>query len=259
VLAAPRLGSADRVTRYAPWSVEDARSPLKAKLQPELRGLEDWQRLARDEDWQAAEWTRCELDPWYWLVNYVVTRDERWMEHGYDGPYRRFPAKRHLQSYVYILWRYRSVAFPKARQQYVSWLCDSYILGDAQFTRGRLYMIQSKREADSVMMLRRIRGIYRRQRQLAPWLGPHLVAESATELRFANDAHIMAVPSGPHYVQSHTPSLWLADEAQLQEATGPEGGIAEAYNQALPACERIWLVGSADTGWFWERLLQDKE
>lgn len=236
---------------FVPWSVEDSVSPLDSDLLPVLTP-DHFPRIAADPEWQQAERVLCETDPWYFRVNYVVTMDEHWAGKGYLSPYRRFPPFVHLRSYCYVLWKHRITAWPKSRQRMATWLVATQMLGDAMFTGGRLYMIQSKREADAKKVLSRVRGVYVRLRDMAPWLVPELVKDDAGELGWSNDSTFMAVPQGANYVQSHTPAWWLADEVQLQEEA------QAAYEAALPACERITLVGTAEYGWFYQTLLADK-
>ena len=237
---------------YVPWSVESAVPPTESLLLPR-HGEAEFAYIAGSPKHQEAERIICELDPWYWRVNYVVTQDEHWASKGLLGPYQRWPAVRHHQAYVEQLWRHTHTFWIKSRQQMITWLVATQILGDALFTGGRLYMVQSKREADSKKVLHRIRGVWKRMRGMAPWLGPDLVKDDAGELGFSNDSSIMAVPAGAHYVQSHTPAWWVGDEVQLQD---PD--IEEAYYQALPACERVTLIATPDYGWACQRLLTDR-
>lgn len=233
---------------WVPWSVADARDPLESDLFPVLQP-EDFHRLAKDDDWQEAEKVRCQLDPWYWRVNYVVTQDEHWVTKGYKTAYHRWPCLEYERSCTHVLWKYTHTAWPKSRQMMMSWRVVTQMLGDALFTGGRLYMIQSQREGDAKRLLARGVGVYERMRSMAPWLGPKVKRQNDSEIAFGNDSTIIAVPSGAHYVQGHTPAWWFSDETQIQD------GAEEAYYQALPACERITLVGTPDYGWFFQEFL----
>lgn len=237
---------------YVPWSVRDSVSPLDSRLEPTL-WEPDFHAIAKSEERQARQRAICELDPWYWRVNYVVTQDEHWASKGRQTPYQRWPALAHLRAYTHVLWRHPLTFWIKSRQQMISWLVGTQMLGDALFTGGRLYMIQSKAERDSKKLLHRIRGAWKRMYAMAPWLGPDLVRDESSELAWSNDSAIMAVPAGAHYVQSHTPAWLTVDEAQLQD---PD--IEEAYFQALPACERITLIATPDFGWACQVLLADR-
>ncbi len=220
---------------------------VQSALKPQ-RTHADFRAMARDPEWQALENLRCAFEPWYWIVNYVVTIDAR-----QEGQvYRRFPPLVYLRSATWLLWHDRFTAWPKSRQMRITWFVGAYALGEALFQSGRLTLVQSKKEEDSQAILWRVAGIWDRQHQFAPWLGPALTEKQVGRLAWTNDSAIMARAEGAHHVQSYTPSRLFLDEAQLQDA------IEGAYYQALPACENITLVGSADYGWFWEHFLLDQ-
>lgn len=229
---------------------------IQSHLTP-IRTHAHFRALAKSQEAQSLEWYFCARNPWYWIVNYVVTQDERWEEAGRPGPYARFPALPYLQSVTQVLWQHTHTAFPKSRQMRLTWLLAAWLLGKAIFVPGRLAMIQSKKAPDSVAVLRRVSGIYHRLKDFAPWMAPSLVNESFSDqggnMRFGNDCSIIAVPQGAHHVQSHTPSHLVLDEVQLQDEA------AEALGQALPACAAITLIGSAEHSWFWRVFLADKQ
>jgi len=210
-------------------------------------------RIAGSPEAQTIEQIRCEREPWYWFVNYMVTQDEHWVRKGLTGPYQRFPALEYLRSVIYVLWQYDNTAWPKSRQMRLTWAAAvGYVLGEALFRAGRLSMVQSKKEEDAQGVLRRTVVVYDRMRQFAPWLGPNLVERNAGRLTFSNDSAIVACPQGAHHVQSYTPARLVLDEIQLQDEA------EEAYHQALPATESMTLLGSADYGWFWQVFLPGK-
>ena len=235
---------------HTPWRVEDCVLPLDSKLHRSLTP-DDLRAIARDPEWQAAELALCRLDPWYWRINYVVTVNEHWVHDGWASPYRRWPSTEAERSYCHLLFVERKTAWPKSRQQRATWRTSSQMYGDASHTGGRLYMIQSKRELDAQKVLERVKGIDSRLRKIAPWMVPDLIRGDVTQLQWANGSTMMAVPEGANYVQSHTPAWWFADEDQLQ------ADAEHAFHAALPACERITLVGTADYGWFYQEFLAD--
>lgn len=240
---------------FTPWSVADSVPPLESHLEP-LRTQEEFRWIADDPEWQELERLGCERDPWYWIVNYCVTEDSLWVSKGLETAYQAFPPLPYLRSVTQVLWEYAIAALPKSRQQRITWLVAAMVLGKAIFQEGRLYMIQSKLGRDSVAVLHRQLGMYRRMREFAPWLGPKIVSETTGgdtgHVTFSNGSTIMAVPEGPHYVQSYTPAWLVMDEVQLQASA------QEAFYQALPACENITLIGSAEYSWFCQTLLPDK-
>jgi len=237
-------------TRYIPWSADDIVLPTEADLEPVLWDS-DFQRIANDPTLQAAQRRACESSPWYFLVNFVVTVDEHWDRKGLSTPYQRFPPKPYLCSVCERWCTERKLHLPKSRQMLITWMVGSLYYGDAIFLPGRLNMFQSKLESDSKAILRRVRGVDRRIRQMAPWLVPGIRDDSGNRLAFENDSALVAVAQGAHNVQSHTPSGLFMDEGQLQ----PEAG--EAYNYALACCDRMTIVGSADYGWMYQVALQD--
>lgn len=238
------------IRAYVPWSVADSLAPRDADPLPSVTH-EDLRDCRESRDLQARERMACSRSPWYWLVNYVVTEDARWVGKGLGTAYQLFPPLAYLQSVTDTLWRYPLMAIPKSRQMVITWLVSAYMLGDALFTGGRLYMIQSKKEEDAAAVLARQMGTYERLRGMAPWMAPGLVIQNDTHVRFTNGSELRACPQGAHHVQSYTPAWLFLDEIQLQDEA------EAAYHQALPACEHITLVGSAETSWFWTRFLPD--
>jgi len=225
---------------------------MQALLRP-VRTREGWRALGKSPEAQAQELMRCRRSPWYWLSNYVYTEDAHWVSKGWTSANRRLPSVPYLRSVVYWLWHEWFTAWPKSRQMMLTWVVVCYILGEALLLGGRLYMLQSKREEDAAAMLWRANGVYTRMQDFAPWYGAKRIGPgAATRLEFSNGSVIVAAPQGAHMVQSHTPAWLVCDEAQLQDE------IEGAYHQALPAVERITLIGSADFGWFWQTFLPDK-
>lgn len=224
---------------------------LQATLMPH-RSHNDFRRLWDSRELQTLELRRIAVDPWYWLVNYVVTEDSHWVGKGLETAYQRFPPLEYLRSCTYLLWSEPFTAWIKARQMLMTWLVSAYMLGEACLQGGRLYMIQSKLEDDSCDVLKRLVGIYDRLRQFAPWSVPKERERSVNRFSLGNGSSFIACAQGAHNVQSHTPAWLFADEVQLQDEM--EG----AYHQALPACERITLVGSADYSWFCQNFIVDK-
>lgn len=235
---------------FVSWAAEDIVLPARDHLKPRLWHA-DFTRILNRPDLQADIKRRCEQSPWYFLMNFVVTVDEHWDRKGLSTPYQRFPPKPYLRMLCQRWCTERKLFIPKARQMMVTWLIASLYYGDTIFLKGRLNMFQSKNERDAVAILRRVRGVDQRIRQMAPWLVPDIRDDSGNRLSFANDSALVAVAQGAHNVQSHTPSGLFMDEAQLQDEAGA------AYEYALACCDRMTIVGSADYGWMYQVALQD--
>jgi len=241
---------------FRPWTVEDSISPLRSPLYP-TRDHATLKRIAASEELQGLETLKIWSEPWHFLVNYCSTLDEHYIGKGLASPYQLFPPLPYLQKAAHLLWSEPYIACLKSRQVRWTWLVACYMLGEALAQEGRLYLIQSKRAFDSVQVLRRQSGVWERMRAAAPWYGPEMEAESfgvqGGYLRFSNGSSIIAVPEGAHYVQSHTPAWWWADEIQLQAEA------EQAFYQALPACEKITIGGTAEPGWFCNVFLPDEQ
>jgi len=175
------------------------------------------------------------------------------MSKGLPSAEARFPPVPYLRGLTQWLWHERMLAVPKSRQMMVTWLVAAYILGESYVQPGRLHLWQSKKEIDSIAVLERITGMDDRLREFAPWYPPGRRSASTTELAFANGSKIVAAPQGAHHVQSHTPTSVVLDEVQLQDEA------EAAFYQALPACERITLIGSAEYSWFWNQFLSERD
>lgn len=240
---------------FRPWTVEGSVPPLESVLEP-VRTVAELKRIAADKKLQQLETLKIWNEPWYFLVNYCSTVDEHYIGKGLSSPYQLFPPLPYLQKVANVLWSERYIASLKSRQVRWTWLVSCYLLGEALAQEGRLYLVQSKRAFDSVQVLRRMKGVWERMRAAAPWYGPSIEAESfgiqGGHIRFSNGSAILAVPEGAHYVQSHTPAVWWCDEIQLcAEAEG-------AFYQALPACEKIIIGGTAEPSWFCDQFLPEE-
>ena len=252
------LEPASKVERaiFRPWTKAGSLSPLESPLLP-VRTVADLKRIAASVELRKRETLRILSDPWFFLVNYCSTVDEHYIGKGLGSPYQLFPPLPYLQKVAHVLWSERYIACLKSRQVRWTWLVSCYLLGEALAQEGRLYLVQSKRAFDSVQVLRRMKGVWERMHAAAPWYGPGIELESygvqGGYLRFTNGSSIIAVPEGAHYVQSHTPAVWWADEIQLQAEA------EEAFYQALPACEKIIIGGTAEPSWFCDVFLPDEK
>src|SRR5215813_11131860 len=75
-------------------------------------------------------------------------------------------------------------------------------------------------------------------------LAKPLREQAALKLEFANGSRIVGIPEGADQIRSFHPWGLLMDEAAFQ----PEAG--EAYDAAVPVCQKIIVVSSAGPGWF---------
>ena len=82
-----------------------------------------------------------------------------------------------------------------------------------------------------------------RLKRLFPLSKP-LKEQPALRLEFANGSRIIGIPEGADQIRSYHPWGLAMDEAAFQ----PEAG--EAYDAAVPVCQKIIVLSSAGPGWF---------
>jgi len=233
-------------------------APATETLDPILT-LADFNVIKYDEEAKGLDLAACCGSPWYWMVNHVVTLDE----HDDTGhPYKRFPAKPHLQAVAEDWWwcglRYPILAFPKSRKQIMTWVISLLFFGECQFRAGRRNIVQSQDEDESKAIIEKMHGVWNRQ---APWIrtGAEWTTSSA---KFANDSTFLSVPGGPSQLQGPTPSGYLMDEV------GDHKEAAATFEAALAAVvgssgtvlggRRMVLVGRCPQSWWYNEFLADK-
>jgi hypothetical protein len=185
-------------------------------------------------------------------------------QHDKANPLKAFPIRRpYLQDMVRLWIDNPRLVVLKARQMLLTWLFVGLALWDALFHRGRLIMLQSKREEDAVGdetsgdgLLGRAKFIMNHlplRRELCPEYTP-----VGTKILFPRQGStIWAIPQGGAIIRQRTASGILSDEAAFQ----PEFG--DAYTAAQP-CVRGggWFVAlsTADLsdGGAFRRLYEDR-
>jgi len=171
----------------------------------------------------------------------------RWFCYTCDQHDSENPVKRFCWDLEYIqrltrLWQAnRCLSVLKARQMRCTWLFVILSLWDAMFHRGRLIMLQSKREDDAIGdanagdgLLGRAKFImnhlpWRKQLIMAADDGSVNYAAQHKMIRFyANNSTLWAIPQGAAIIRQRTASGILSDESAFQ----PESG--DAYTAARP-------------------------
>src|SRR5947209_8348374 len=90
--------------------------------------------------------------------------------------------------------------------------------------------------------------LYERQEPALKRLYPLKRKKKAdAELEFEHGSRMVAIPGGGDHIRSYHPWALLQDEAAFM----PEAG--EAYDNAVPVCQKIVVVSSAGPGWFAEQ------
>lgn len=191
------------------WQASEAK-PTPARLTL-LKAIADGDQKAIH-----LELVKCARDPWYWLLNWVLTENA----HSTSlSPFERFPDKAHLY-YITRLWQVeRLLIVPKSRQVMMTWLMVALYLHDAMFNSSRLTFVQSKKEEDADTALERAFTIYRYlplfMRNWQPLTGGK---KTFCHMRFSrNRSHLFAIPEGPDHARGETPTGFLSDETVFQD------------------------------------------
>lgn len=211
--------------------------PLESDLEPVIFG-ETFDRILKDRQWQSDEVLRSRAEPWYWLVNYcwTVRRDE-------TGSYvERVPPKEYLRVLADDWLRNSFYAVSKSRQMMATWLFVLLHLREAMFNSNIHICCQTKKEDDADSeMIQRARFTWM---NLPNWMRRHSPAKySYCKLMFNNNSIMRGIPAGGDQIRSHNPNYLLSDEVAFQN------DAEDSYTAALPCCQRITLVTSANPGW----------
>ena len=107
-------------------------------------------------------------------------------------------------------------------------------------------MFQSQKEDKAAELVDYAKALYeeqdeRRKRRFP--LAKLLREQAALRLEFANGSRITGIPEGADQIRSYHPWGLLMDEAAFQPKAG------EAYDAALPVCQKIVVISSAGPGW----------
>jgi len=172
----------------------------------------------------------CAEHPARFIFGHVVTKDE----HDGDNPVKPFPHKEYLRIVLDEWHGGEPIQFvAKSRQLMVSWLMCAYATWTARFQPHRLVLFQSKKAEDAYNM---VFNKYPNQgrcsfieNNLPAWLKmcrgdggkwlPFDIAVACSEgtISYPNGSRIESIPQGPAQIEGRVPTLFLNDEASLQD------------------------------------------
>ena len=176
------------------------------------------------------ELDECTIDPIRWTFTWVNTKDE----HDSDNPVKLFPDKEYLKHMMGTWHADEPIQFVvKSRQLAVSWLLCAYATWTARFRPHSLVLFQSKKFEDAAKMVflkwpntARCSFI---ENNLPDWMKvcrddkgnwlPIDLGVACTEgaISYPNGSRIEAIPEGPTQIEGRVPTLFLNDEASLQD------------------------------------------
>jgi len=140
-------------------------------------------------------------------------------------------------------YEYPFYASSKSRQMMATWLFIILLTHTCMFSEHIHVCCQTKKEDDADSeMIQRARFVWK---NLPIWMRKYCRAQySYCKLLFPKTDSIMrGIPSGGDQIRSHNPNYLLSDETAFQ------ADAEESYTAALPCCQRITLVTSANPGW----------
>ncbi len=190
---------------------------------------------------------RAASDPLFWLQHHTRTRDSHWREARANSPYRPFPDKPYFALVIETIQNEPVLFIEKSRDMMISWLCVGYFTDAAMTNDEREVLFQSQKEDKAAELIDYAKTLYEQQHEQLKRrfpLAKPLKEQSALKLEFANGSRIIGIPEGADQIRSYHPWGLLMDEAAFQ----PEAG--EAYDAAVPVCQKIIVVSSAGPGWF---------
>jgi hypothetical protein len=214
----------------------ESRAAARALAQTKARGRE----FTSDLDVAVA-------DPLTWLQQHTRTRDNHWRESGAKSPYRRFPDKPYFRPILEVIQSYPVSFIEKSRDMMMSWFCVGYFTHAAMTNDQREVLFQSQKEDKAAELVDYAKTLYDQQDERLKRrfrLAKPLSNQAALKLEFANGSRLIGIPEGADQIRSYHPWGLLMDEAAFQ----PEAG--EAYDDAVPVCQKIIVVSSAGPGWF---------
>jgi hypothetical protein len=139
------------------------------------------------------------------------------------------------------------VFIEKSRDLMISWLCVGFFTHEAMTNDQREVLFQFQKEDKAAELVDYAKTLYEQQderlKRCFPLAKP-LGEQAALRLEFANGSRITGIPEGADQILSYHPWGLLMDEAAFQ----PEAG--EAYDAAVPVCQKIVVVSFAGPGWF---------
>ena len=188
---------------------------------------------------------RMIADPLIWLQNYTKTKDSHWREAGALSPYRPFPNKAYFRPMVESFQKEPVLFVEKSRDMMASWLFVGLFTHAAMTTPGIEVLFQSQKEEKAFELVDYAKILYEQQHELLRKVYPLKSRIHARgTLEFAHGSRIIGIPGGGDQIRSYHPWGLLQDEAAFM----PEAG--EAYDNAVPVCQKIVVVSSAGPGWF---------
>lgn len=182
-------------------------------------------RIQTDQEFKVRVIKRLQRDAWFFCENFVWTLDE----HDLLNPIKGLPDKAYLKAITNIWSKEQLVLIEKSRQMMVSWLMAALHYWLAAYHSGQNVLVQSKKEDDSDLILKRMEFIHN---HIPEDLRVPLVGGKKTYCNIEFDgthSRILGVSQNPEASRSQTASAIFSDETAFQDKA------EEAYRAVRPA------------------------
>jgi hypothetical protein len=188
---------------------------------------------------------RYARDPWAWMVEQVLTKDENASA---VRPFRDVPFVHDL---VDALESCPMLGIPKSRREFATWTVAAWGTHRVRYRPTTALFWQSENEDKSAFAVdQRCRFIEENLRDPALRMTPDylrtskgLTGRMTYRRGTPEESYIWAVPEGKSVGRTYTPSIWVMDEIEYQESGWP------AFDAALPFTEkggRLILISTAN-------------
>lgn len=182
-------------------------------------------RIQADQEIKVRVIKRLQRDAWFFCENFVWTLDE----HDLLNPIKRLPDKAYLKAITNIWSKEQLVLIEKSRQMMISWLMAALHYWLAAYHSGQNVLVQSKKEDDSDLILKRMEFIHN---HIPEDLRVPLAGGKKTYCNIEFDgthSRILGVSQNPEASRSQTASAIFSDETAFQDRA------EEAYRAVRPA------------------------
>lgn len=201
-----------------------------------------------DERALAEQVRKATSSTYTWLTEYTQTYNQHWKEQGRGSPYEPFPRWPFwVPFFEFLESDQKVILIEKSRSMMISWALVGYFVLQAMLVPEREIVFQTMTEPKAHQLIDYAKTLWARQpeflREKFP-LTKNLDKMAQNEFSLKNGSVIWGIASGKGKIRSYHPWGYLNDESCFQADAG------EAYNDALPACQKIIFNSTAYPSWY---------
>lgn len=188
-----------------------------------------------------------------WLTEHTRTFNQHWKEQKRSSPYEPFPRWPFwIPFFEFLESDEKVILIEKSRSMMVSWAIVGYFVLQAMLVPEREIVFQSMKQEKADELIVYAKTLWKNQpeflREAFPLKkDPDKMAQGEFSLK--NGSAIWSIASGKGQIRSYHPWGYFNDESCFQF------DASEAYNDALPACQKIIFNSTAYPSWFADFLV----